>query len=244
MPAPVVVRGSAPAPTSVAKPEVPAATAAGAISPDPAAADGVGALLPSDEVLDAVQLDASKLRVYGVALELHALCATLVAPLTRIVRDQLERASLSVVLNVAEAAGRHSRRDKARFYAIARGSATEVAALLDVLQLRRLAPPAAIGTGRKLAIRVVQMLKRDRDKALGVEGAGLEECNLGFHLEPRSAKTRRMRHERDQRTLGIGRRNAEHEPRPHLRDHTQVHDPNLAPAGWPQRPSFSRRSKA
>ena len=95
-----------------------------------------------------------------VALELHALCSTLVAQLNRIVRDQLERASLSVVLNVAEAGGRHSRREKARFYAIARGSATEVAALLDVLAMRRLASPAAIRTGRRLAIRCVQMLTR------------------------------------------------------------------------------------
>jgi four helix bundle protein len=109
---------------------------------------------------DEPQLDANKLHVYNVALELHALCCTLVSPLSRITRDQLERASLSVVLNTAEAAGRHSRRDKSRFYMYARGSATEVAALLDVLALRRLAPPSAIRTGRRLAIRIVQMLTR------------------------------------------------------------------------------------
>jgi four helix bundle protein len=106
------------------------------------------------------QLDANRLHVYHVALELHCLCSTLAATLNRIVKDQLERASLSVVLNVAEAGGRRSRRDKARFYAIARGSATETAALLDVLALRRLASPAAIRTGRRLAIRIVQMLTR------------------------------------------------------------------------------------
>ncbi len=106
------------------------------------------------------QLDANKLHVYGVALELHALCSTLVGPLTRVLRDQLERASLSVVLNVAEAGGRRSRRDKARYYMIARGSATEVAALLDVLALRHLAPPGAIRSARHLAIRAVQMLTR------------------------------------------------------------------------------------
>jgi len=49
------------------------------------------------------QLDANKLHCYKVALELHALCCTLVSPLSRITRDQLERASLSVVLNTAEA---------------------------------------------------------------------------------------------------------------------------------------------
>jgi four helix bundle protein len=106
------------------------------------------------------ELDANKLHVYNVALELHAHCSTLVAQLQRIVRDQLERASLSVVLNIAEGGGRRSRRDKARFYAIARGSATEVAALLDVLTMRRLASPAAVRTGRRLAIRCVQMLSK------------------------------------------------------------------------------------
>lgn len=95
-----------------------------------------------------------------MALELHTLCSTLVALLNRTVRDQLERASLSVVLNIAEAGGRSSRRDKARFYAIARGSATEVAALLDVLTARRLVSPASVKTARRLAIRVVQMLSR------------------------------------------------------------------------------------
>lgn len=109
---------------------------------------------------DEPQLDANRLHVYHVAIDLHTLCATLVASLNRIVRDQLERASLSVVLNIAGAGGRRSRRDKARYYAIARGSATEVGALLDVIERRRLAPPAAIHSGRKLAIRVVQMLTR------------------------------------------------------------------------------------
>jgi four helix bundle protein len=115
---------------------------------------------PSGEALDAVQLDASKLHVYQVALELHAFCSTLVGSLQRIVRDQLERASLSVILNTAEAGGRRSRREKARFYAIARGSATEVAALLDVLVVRRLASPEIVRSGRRLATRVVQMLSR------------------------------------------------------------------------------------
>lgn len=118
----------------------------------------------SDEALDAVQLDAAKLHCYQVGLELHTQCSILVSVLQRVVRDQLERASLSVVLNIAEAGGRRSRRDKARYYAHARGSATEVAALLDVLDRRRLASPAAIRTARRLAVRCVQMLTRAHQK--------------------------------------------------------------------------------
>lgn len=133
-----------------------------AVSQSAAAAGAVAAFAAELTASTApeAELDASKLQVYHVALELHALASTLVANLNRIVRDQLERASLSVVLNIAEAGGRRSRRDKARYYAIARGSATEVAALLDILELRRLASPAAIRSGRRLAIRVVQMLTR------------------------------------------------------------------------------------
>jgi four helix bundle protein len=127
---------------------------------DTAVTAGVAPAAPSDEALDAVQLDAAKLHVYQVALELHTQCAVLVAMANRVVRDQLERASLSVVLNTAEAGGRHSRREKARYYAIARGSATEVAALLDVLERRHLGSPAAIRSARRLAVRCVQMLTR------------------------------------------------------------------------------------
>jgi four helix bundle protein len=105
-------------------------------------------------------LDAEKLVVYRVALEFQVLAATLVPPVHRVLRDQLERASLSIVLCVAEGAGRRSRRDKRRFYAMARGSATECAAAIDVLRLRRLASESACGTARSLALRIVQMLTK------------------------------------------------------------------------------------
>jgi four helix bundle protein len=152
-------RGFAEAPPAQ---EAPAAGPQGlaSIANDSSAVSAAVAVVgPAPSAVEA-ELDANRLHVYHVALELHALCSTLVATLNRILKDQLERASLSVVLNIAEAGGRRSRRDKARYYAIARGSATETAALLDVLALRRLASPAAIVTGRRLAIRVVQMLTR------------------------------------------------------------------------------------
>jgi hypothetical protein len=43
------------------------------------------------------------------------------------------------VLNIAEGAGQRSRPQKRRFYAIARGSAMECAAVLDVLRLSAVA---------------------------------------------------------------------------------------------------------
>jgi four helix bundle protein len=149
-------------PLTISAPAEPPGSASIELATAASAAVAVSGSAPDADPDTAVepQLDANKLHVYNVALELHTFCSTLVGSLQRIVRDQLERASLSVVLNIAEAGGRRSRRDKARYYAIARGSATEVAALFDVLVARRLASPNIVRTGRHLAIRVVQMLTR------------------------------------------------------------------------------------
>jgi four helix bundle protein len=46
--------------------------------------------------------------------------------------DQLDRAAVSIAMNIAEGAGEFAAREKARFYRIARRSATECAAILDV----------------------------------------------------------------------------------------------------------------
>jgi four helix bundle protein len=106
------------------------------------------------------RLDAERLDVYRVALQAQAQTAVLVPEDRRVLRDQLERASLSVVLNIAEGAGRRSRKDKARHYAIARGSAMECAAIIDVTGRRNLAAADACANARGLYVRVVQMLTK------------------------------------------------------------------------------------
>jgi len=61
-------------------------------------------------------LDHERLEVYQHALQFHALAITLVPQRgLRTLRDQLERASLGVVLCIAEGAGRTSGADKRRF---------------------------------------------------------------------------------------------------------------------------------
>ena len=108
----------------------------------------------------APMLDAERLDVYKVALQFQALATVLGSRADCIVRDQLRRASLSCVLNIAEGAGQRSRRQKRRFYAIARGSAMECAAVLDVLRSSSFASSAERRQGRSLLVRMVQMLTR------------------------------------------------------------------------------------
>jgi four helix bundle protein len=107
------------------------------------------------------QLDHERLHVYQLALELHTVLSTVVPRRGyAVLRDQLERASLSIVLNIAEGAGRTSGPDKRRFYLQARGSTTECAALVDVLRLRSLLDPQGYLRARSLLVRLVQMLSR------------------------------------------------------------------------------------
>lgn len=110
---------------------------------------------------DGAALDFERLDVYRAALEFQVLAASIALPArTRAIRDQLERAALSIVLNTAEGAGRTGAADKAHFFAIARGSAMECAAVLDVLRAGAIAPHSVCTRGRSLLIRIVQMLTR------------------------------------------------------------------------------------
>jgi four helix bundle protein len=104
-------------------------------------------------------LDHERLDVYRLATELHVIATSLLPERGfRVLRDQLERASLGVVLNIAEGVGRFSAGDKHRFFEIARGSAAETAAALEIARLRGIADSDDIRAARLLAVRIVQML--------------------------------------------------------------------------------------
>ena len=107
--------------------------------------------------------DHQKLDVYQVAIDFVALADDVVEALPRgraYLADQLQRASTSIPLNVAEGAGEFSRKDKARFYRMALRSATECAALLDVCRKLRLADPTQLQRGHDLLDRAVAMLTK------------------------------------------------------------------------------------
>jgi len=115
------------------------------------------------------QFDHERLDVYKASIDFVATANAVVEALPRgraYLADQLQRAATSIPLNVAEGAGEFSRKDKARFYRIALRSATECAALLDVLDRVKLGDKPGLAAGRELLLRIVSMLTK-MAKALG-----------------------------------------------------------------------------
>ena len=106
-------------------------------------------------------LEHETLDVYRAALAFDALASKAVPRGGhRVLRDQLDRASIGIVLCIAEGAGRRSAPDKRRFYEMARGSATESAAVMDILRSRGLLADESHTQARHLLVRIVQMLTR------------------------------------------------------------------------------------
>jgi four helix bundle protein len=107
--------------------------------------------------------DHDKLDVYQCALAIVDLVDEILEQMPKgraHLKDQLDRSATSIVLNIAEGAGEFSRADKQRFYRIARRSATESAATLDIIARRKHAPPEMLADARGHLVRVVAMLVR------------------------------------------------------------------------------------
>jgi len=64
------------------------------------------------------------------------------------------------VLNIAEGNGKHSDAERKRFFEIARGSAMESAATLDVIVACGITERDAVATGKILLLRIVSMLSK------------------------------------------------------------------------------------
>ena len=79
--------------------------------------------------------------------------------------DQLDRASTSVLFNIAEGAGEFAEIEKIRFYRMARRSATECAAILQLSNNLKLLDNNNYSNARALLIRIVSMLSKMTRKA-------------------------------------------------------------------------------
>ena len=123
--------------------------------------DRFAALGPLEHPAVEPVLDVERLDVYRVALEFQQSVAEFRFPRSLAhLRDQLDRASTSILLNIAEGSGRRGSGERGHFYTIARGSAMECAAIIDILRARGIAGADSCSRSRQSLVRIVQMLTR------------------------------------------------------------------------------------
>jgi len=113
--------------------------------------------------MEPLPLDHEKLDVYRASLEFVGLSLRILKRIPivrRELRVQMERATMSVPLNIAEGCGKTTTPERARFYAIARGSALECGALVDLAALMNYAAPDEVTDAKLLICRIVSMLSK------------------------------------------------------------------------------------
>ncbi len=128
--------------------------------------------------------DHEKLDVYRRAVAFagwaDALLGTL--PAVSAVCRQLDRAATSIALNIAEGNGKFSHRDRCRFLDIARGSALECAACLDILVAKGATSDNVVVEGRQHLKAIVSMLV-GLIRKLAPERVGEDEGEYGCGRE-------------------------------------------------------------
>ncbi len=104
--------------------------------------------------------DHEKLNVYQEAIRFVAWVSDLLesVPKSLAAHNQLDRASTSIPLNIAEGNGKFTPADRCRFFDISRGSALESASCLDVLQAKKIIAPETCVEGKEILAPIVAML--------------------------------------------------------------------------------------
>lgn len=107
-----------------------------------------------------LQFDHEKLNVYQDSIRFVAWTDSLLASIPKSIaaHNQLDRASTSVPLNIAEGNGKHTPADRCKFFDIARGSALECAASLDVLVAKKKIEENKADEGKVWLVEIVSML--------------------------------------------------------------------------------------
>lgn len=106
------------------------------------------------------RLDHEKLNVYQRSLRFVARPAEHLEQIPHglSAHGQIDRASTSIPLKIAEGNGRFTPADRCRFFDTARGSALECAAVLDVLIARKVLTEMEVEDGKARLIEIVNML--------------------------------------------------------------------------------------
>jgi four helix bundle protein len=106
------------------------------------------------------QFDHEKLKVYQAAIQFVAWSTELAAQIRSkaAVKDQLDRASTSIPVNIAEGNGKFAIKDRCRFLNFPPSSALKCATRLDVLVVKRLSDETAARPGKEQLFEIVLML--------------------------------------------------------------------------------------
>lgn len=108
--------------------------------------------------------DFERLEVYRKAMELVVTVFRVTRPLPReyqySVGDQLRRAALSILNNLAEGSGKLSEKEKAQFYKTSLNSARECIPMFTVLMKEHQLPEAQHQTLRQETVHIANMLGR------------------------------------------------------------------------------------
>ena len=151
--------------------------------------------------------DHEKLDVYQLELQFITWVTPLIevakeraAGKTREVCDQLDRASLSALLNTAEGNGKRQRQGRAKFFDDARGSATECAGCLDALVAKGVFQPGRIAGGKAILVRIVSILCKLIDRFDGSDDSFHEE-SVEYRVNPPVREESRTRTRRRTRKI-------------------------------------------
>ena len=107
--------------------------------------------------------DHEKLKVYQLAIEFVTWSETLLEECqgkAASAKRHLEEASSSIPNNIAEGNGKWSKKDRKKFFEVARGSALECASCLDILVAKRRISGDRVIQGKEQLRSIVNLLTR------------------------------------------------------------------------------------
>ena len=108
-----------------------------------------------------IQFDHEKFDVYKVSLDFLTLSEEIISQLIKHkgnISDQLHRAATSIILNIAEGAGEFAKVEKKRFYRMAKRSACECAAIMDICKNLDSISEENYQESKELLFRITSML--------------------------------------------------------------------------------------
>jgi four helix bundle protein len=110
-----------------------------------------------------MSFDFKKMDVYRVSMNFAVLASRIAKRLPKgnaHTVNQLNRASSSIVYNLAEGAGKRFKADKRRYYLSSRGSAAECSAILELVGRTSEGFEAECLEGEEMLVRIGAMLSR------------------------------------------------------------------------------------